>query len=95
MGDTGKHHYLKTWPEYFQAMKDGTKTFEMRKNDRKYTVGDTLILQEFNPETELYTDSVDLWFRVTYVLDKQPFVSEGYVCMATKPIWGMMECRFK
>lgn len=79
-------HKLKTWPEYFQAVKDGTKTFEIRKDDRPegpYEVDDTLILQEFDPITG-YTGAEDLIREVTYVLREQPFVPEGYVCMSLK-----------
>lgn len=42
-------HYLKTWPSYFQAIKAGDKPFEVRRNDRDYQPGDTLILQEWDP----------------------------------------------
>lgn len=43
-------HELKVWPEYFHRISSGQKTFEIRKNDRDFQVGDTLILKEFNPE---------------------------------------------
>lgn len=42
-------HHLKTWPLYFQAIERGDKTFELRRNDRDFKVGDTLILQEWDP----------------------------------------------
>jgi len=42
-------HYLKTWPEPFQAILDGRKAFEIRKDDRAYAVGDGLKLQEYDP----------------------------------------------
>ena len=42
-------HHLKTWPEYYSAVESGVKLFEIRKNDRHYQVGDTLILQEWIP----------------------------------------------
>ena len=74
-------HYLKTWPEFFQAMKSGKKTFEIRKNDRDFNVGDMLILQEYGPSLQVYTGN-EITVEVTYTLDVLPFVPEGYVCMS-------------
>lgn len=42
-------HRLKTWPEYFQAILEGKKTFEVRVNDRDFKVGDELVLEEWEP----------------------------------------------
>lgn len=39
-------HELKTWNEYFEAVFMGHKTFEVRKNDRDFKKGDTLILKD-------------------------------------------------
>lgn len=74
-------HELKTWPEYFRAVASGLKNFEVRKNDRDYKVGDILILQEFDPETNEYTGEY-VGREVTYILGKPPFVPEGYVIMS-------------
>ncbi len=46
-----KVHDLKTLPQYFQAIVDGTKTFEVRRNDRGFEVGDYLFLREWSQET--------------------------------------------
>ena len=43
-------HYLKTWPQFYKEVEAGNKTFELRKNDRDYKVGDVLVLQEYNPD---------------------------------------------
>ena len=43
-------HMLKCHTEYFEAIKNGTKTFECRYNDRNYQVGDELLLREYDPE---------------------------------------------
>lgn len=45
----------KVWPQYFQAILDGKKTFELRLNDFEINEGDTLLLKEWNPETKDYT----------------------------------------
>jgi uncharacterized protein YqfB (UPF0267 family) len=75
-------HNLKTWPEYFEQVVIGTKTFEIRKtDDRTFNVGDILRLEEFDPERRAYTGRTSI-VVVTYILDKQPFVPEGYVCMS-------------
>lgn len=41
-----KQHELKTWSYYFERILDGTKTFEIRRNDRDFRVGDVLWLRE-------------------------------------------------
>lgn len=41
-------HELKTWLPYFDAIVDGTKLFEVRKNDRDFQVGDCLRLIPFD-----------------------------------------------
>lgn len=45
----------KIWPEYFEAIKSGKKTFELRLNDFEVKEGDILILEEWDPEKEKYT----------------------------------------
>lgn len=45
----------KCWPEYFQKILDGKKTFELRLNDFNIEEGDIFILKEWNPEIKEYT----------------------------------------
>lgn len=74
-------HDLKCWPEYFAAVRDGIKPFEVRKNDRNFAVGDVLVLWEFDPTLNIHTGQ---YFRrrVTYVLLGGQFgVESGYAVL--------------
>jgi hypothetical protein len=42
-------HELKCLPVFYDAVVAGTKEFEVRKNDRNFQPGDTVILKEYNP----------------------------------------------
>ena len=75
-------HELKTWNEYFEEVFMGHKTFEVRKADRPFAKGDTLILKEWNPKTEQYTGR-EIARGVSYVLEGGQFgVEKGFVVMA-------------
>lgn len=75
-------HELKTWNEYFEEVFMGHKTFEVRKADRPFAKGDTLILKEWNPKTEQYTGR-EMAIGVSYVLEGGQFgVEKGFVVMA-------------
>lgn len=60
-------HELKTWQSYFHALWDGTKTFEIRRDDRHYLPGDFLWLRETDYGSGEHTGR-ELWRKVTYVL---------------------------
>lgn len=45
----------KVWPEYFEQILSGSKTFELRLNDFDIVEGDALLLKEWDPETKQYT----------------------------------------
>lgn len=91
-----KVHELKSWPEYFVAVADGSKTFEVRKNDRDFCVGDHLRLREWDPRTELYTGR-EVERRITYIFSG-PFMpcsrgetqfavlQQGIVVIAVVPV---------
>jgi hypothetical protein len=48
-------HIIKSWPQFFGPICEGTRTHELRRNDRDYSIGDTLILKEFEPQSHHYT----------------------------------------
>jgi hypothetical protein len=61
-------HELKSWPEYFERIADGTRTFELRKDDRGgFHEGDIVLLREWDPNTQTYTGR-SLSARISYVL---------------------------
>jgi len=77
-----KVHNLKTWPEYFEEVKNDSKKFEVRKNDRDYKVNDILNLEEYCPEKEDYTGE-KLSTKVDYILSGGEFgVEDGFVVMS-------------
>lgn len=76
-------HELKTWPPYFNDVVDGRKTFEFRIDDRQYSVGDVLCLQEYAPGTDEYTGR-EIDKRVSYVLRPADF---GPATLGIAPGW--------
>ena len=61
-------HSLKTDPKYLNAIGRGEKTFEVRKDDRGFKVGDWLVLREYDQRTKTYGPR---WIgcKITYILD--------------------------
>jgi len=45
----------KIWPEYFEAVRDGSKTYELRLADFTCRPGDMLVLKEWDPKTKQFT----------------------------------------
>lgn len=45
-------HELKIWPQYYCRVADGSKTFEVRKNDRGFQPGDDVTLREWDETKE-------------------------------------------
>lgn len=78
-------HELKIWPQFYCRVADGSKTFEVRKNDRAFQSGDLVILREYDPDAinnsdktaaRGYTESPPLEFKIgfIYVLDSQTVI---------------------
>lgn len=75
-------HALKTWPPYFEDVESGRKSFEVRRADRPFQIGDVLELQEFDIHTEKLTGRT-CRRRIVYVLaDAEDFgVKRGYAVL--------------
>lgn len=80
-------HKLKTHTKYFEQILEGNKTFEIRKDDREFKLGDMLCLQEFDPITKKYTGRA-INMNVTSLLKNKPEfgLKEGFVLMSIQPI---------
>jgi hypothetical protein len=75
-------HDLKSWPEMFELTMSGVKNFELRKNDRNYSIGDRVRLREWEPRTQTYTGR-ECWREIRFVLD-----GVGPGCI--EPLKGLM-----
>lgn len=76
-------HEIKILPKYFDAVMSGAKNFEIRKNDRDYKVGDTLILKEW--DCGKFTGrELERVVGYIYYGDGTYGLSEGHCVMALK-----------
>ncbi len=80
-------HALKTWPEYYEAIEKGDKLFELRKDDRPFKTGDYVLLQEYDPQKEMYTGK-ELQFNICFILRDLPKsfgLKPGFCVLGLKP----------
>ena len=75
-------HELKINKQYFKEVSNRKKTFEIRKNDREFKVGDFVKLKEID-ENKKYTGNEEL-FEITYLTNYAQ--KENYVVFAISPI---------
>lgn len=86
-------HHLKTWLKYYAAIASGEKSFEFRKNDRGFKVGDRLVLEEYNELTGQYTGR-SLKVTITYILEDFVGLEEGHVVLAIKKPRAVAAAKF-
>ena len=61
-------HDVKCWPEFFCAIEDGTKPFDLRLNNRNYAIGDVCLFREYDPNKNDYTGR-SIRRLITYVME--------------------------
>lgn len=72
-------HELKIYPKYFEDVISGKRSLRLEKNDRKYRVGDTLILKEWD---NIKYSGREARAEVIYLIDdKFVGIQPGYVVM--------------
>lgn len=79
-------HVLKCMPHFFDPLDRGDMTFAIRRNDRRYQVGDVLIHREYDPAYG-FTGREVKPLVVTYVLMDEDFPAllPGFVIMGLRP----------
>lgn len=83
-----KVHELKILPEYYKAIMHKRKSFELRKDDRGFEVGDRLRLRKYDPSLNSsgepcgYTGEA-IVATITYILRDVPQygLCEGYAIL--------------
>lgn len=79
-------HQLKLVQPHYDAVASGAKTFENRKDDRGYQVGDVLVLREYDAETDTFSGK-ELRRSVTHILRGEEWgVMDGYVVLLLMPV---------
>lgn len=81
-------HTLKTDPEVFEQSINGLKNFEIRFDDRQFSVGDSLLLQETIYSGEEMKNGKPLEFtgrtiesEINYILHGGYGLSDGWVIL--------------
>lgn len=72
-------HALKTTAEELAQILAGNKTFEIRRKDRTFKVGDKLLLQVFDEKEKQFTGDEATLF-INQVVNKQPGISR-HLCI--------------
>ncbi|EON71796.1 ParB/RepB/Spo0J family partition protein [Lysinibacillus sphaericus] len=79
-------HELDSYPEQFEAIVQGLKTFMCGFDNQSFRVGDKLKINEFNPETILYTGRFTE-MKVIYIQEGgKNDIPENYIIMSIKKI---------
>ena len=86
-----KLHELKIKEDYFNAILRGEKTFELRKNDRDYQVGDLIHFVDIDGNNHIIGNPAynkKLVFQITYILQnvQEYGLDKDYCILAIKKL---------
>lgn len=93
-------HNLKCESQYFRAVKRGDKTFEIRKDDRNFQVGDIINLQEWDTHPDEagggnYFTGAEFKVRITCKVSDERFCKLGFCVLGIEPVSQTVEERLK
>ncbi|BDM64559.1 hypothetical protein NFHSH190041_20110 [Shewanella sp. NFH-SH190041] len=74
-------HHLKIDPELYNAVRNRTKTAEIRRDDRNYKVGDLLIIYPFDRQSGCRIGDDECRRVVTHKVDGGQFGIEPGYCL--------------
>jgi hypothetical protein len=83
---------VKCWPDYFEAIMSGEKTFDVRRDDRGYQKGDVLVVQKYQIGEGYIRDyntmkTAEVRRLITWILTGGQFgIEPGYVVLALAPL---------
>ncbi|MEE1533217.1 MAG: DUF3850 domain-containing protein [Gordonibacter urolithinfaciens] len=80
-------HRLKVFAKYADAIMSGAKTFEIRKNDRGYEVGDKIVFNVVADDCHSFREAArhplnGEAYRIDYILDDFEGLAQKYVALA-------------
>lgn len=78
-----KTHKLKLNIAFCDEVLSGAKTFEIRKNDRNFKMGDLIEFKPVDDDEVGYHKVQNRTYKITYILDNWG-LKEGYVVLAIK-----------
>lgn len=83
-----KVHDVKLGATFFDDVKTGRKTFELRKNDRGYKEGDTIVLHEYKDGT---TTGRTIAKKIAYMLEDFTGLEDGYCILGLGEVEEMLQ----
>lgn len=83
----GPTHRLKLYEQYADAVLNGTKTFEIRRNDRNFKVGDKIVFDVVTNDGYSVGEAArhplnGATYRIDYILDDFEGLAQKYVALA-------------